>query len=373
MAAKLDAIWAQIWRDSHRLEWTKDAASATIFVICALCTRGLLSFLRVLPYIPEGLVFGIPLLFHYFTRVANMDFLRMQHYPNISVRITEVFLGRIDKSRLPSILSSQLVGTLFGTGLFYTLTSWMCSQPHNLLLPIRSSIFGDNEIYAAIATNSDSSMHCSDSMADSGNCTQDISNHESSIIGLQYYNNIEYIGTGFLLQHILVDTILSCIYSLCIVILPELMHVNKIPLYWSCGPLAVIFLLHSLLLSKDSLSASTNPIIASIFWYLHHSDLPETASVNAAVTASAAPMPSLDVLLAAVGVDVTALPSIVTVIINCWPIQSLFVMIQCIHYYTMQSTLFTEHFLGSILGGIVSGIICSKVTPDDKDHWKRQV
>ena len=382
MAMNLEQAWIRLWHGNKLVDWAADACAASVWIGCALCLRALLDTLCLLPYVPEGLIFGIPFYFQEVARLVHFDFLYFNHFPNLSVRLAECLMGRFPKKKLFGIVSAQLVGTLFGTIFFYTWYSMLRGEDRGreLLLPIRSSVYGDNYIYSEYAwphhfagkeacINQDVSGTSGDGMS-SGSSSTSVgdscaSSDSSRVTSTQYYSMNETPPLfSFLLYNTVLDILLTCACTLVVLILPEILRLNGLHWRHVYLPVFVLIVVHCFLISQTSLSAALNPAAAAVLWYLH-------------IGAGTPPNAGLASVLQDLGESLGAsakltLHPLLADISAFLPVRAVLHIFSTVYNYIFNSTVFAEHWCGAIIGGLLAGLICRRLAPDDKNSWKRK-
>jgi len=322
-------------------------------------------------YLPEGLLFSFPLLGMYLAHRFGLHFMDF-HYPLLPVRIAESFLGRLPKKKVVFVVIASIMGCYFGVTLFFLCFSWMSSAPNTLLLPIRTSAFGENDIYAYSAAGAGDSQHNAGSLSnDVGSCDAD------NVLGCGYYNSMFRVGSGWLIYHVAVDAITSFFFCVAVLVLPEILQLNRKPVYYTYVPIALLLLVHSVLMSGGSLSAGMHPTAGATLWYLHMSPVMESWSVidkHVPAITGAAGAVTADVAEAAAAAGeamIPLLPHLLLVEMVRWFGHMGKCVLFCFRTYILRSTLFVEQFAGVLLGGAFAGFFCSRYTPDEQS-WKRR-
>jgi len=362
MNAIVESAWVTLWQKPGLLDFTSDAASGAIWIFLSLTIRSILSVIGIMKFIPEGLLFSFPLLVMYLVHQFGLHFMD-SHYPLLPVRIAESFLGRIPKNRIIFVIIGNIMGCFFGVSLFYLCFSWLSSNPNTLLLPIRTSAFGNNDIYAQSVAGSHAA-NAANLTSEIGGCAAD----SLSLPGCGYYNNASRVGSGWLMYHVAIDAFTSFFFCVTVLVLPEILQLNRQPVYFAYAPVALLLLVHSLLVSGDSLSAGMHPTAGATLWYLHMSPVMEAWSVLDKQ------VPALVGAAAAAGAGdevIPLLPHLLRLEVVRWFVHMGKCVLLCFRTYVVHSTLFVEQFAGVIIGGAMAGVFCHKFTPDEPT-WKRR-
>jgi len=386
MNAILEWAWVTVWQKPAVLDFTCDAASGAIWIFLSLTLRAMLNAIGAMKYIPEGLLFSFPLLVMYLAHRHGLYFLDA-HHPLLPIRIAESFLGRLPKNKIIVVAIANIIGCFFGVTLFFLCFSWTSPSPNLLLLPIRTSAFGNNDIYtyaptatcdttdAAVASAQQSiTSLISGTSIDIGDCAAD------NLPGCGYYNNISRVGSGWLIYHVAVDMITSFFFCVTVLVLPEILHLNQKSVYFTCVPIAILLVAHSLLMSRDTLSAGMHPTAGATLWYLHMSPVMEAWSAVGALVPSVAAAAAGAATSTAAGAGAEAgaeaeavveplLPHLLRLELVRWVGHMGKCVLLCIRTYILRSTLFAEQFVGVLLGGALAGVFCNRYTPDEQ-AWK---
>ena len=415
-ATSLEKVWVRMWHGGRLVAWTHDACAAALWMACALSLRAMMHAMCILPYIPEGLIFGLPVFFHQVTRLAKFEFLYLQHFPHVALRLAESVMGRFPKRKLVGIVTAQLAGTLFGVVLFYTLYSGVFGdgKARSMLLPVKASAYGSNShnhIYspehawfthphsgaagggeadacvgqdgrALPAGAGGSGYDANGSSAGGGDCIA-APLTGSGVSSAQYYAvNDTMEGGDTLLSNIVLDSVLACVYCLLLLVLPEMLHLNNLPWRYLYIPLAVLLVAHSLMVSQTSLSSVMNPATGAVLWYLHvgagaDGAIDAASAAGGATGATSAGLSlqamSLTSVLEELGVSATAtLHPLIVDLGGLLPIRALFTACSTVARYTLNTTIFTEHWFGAIIGGLLAGFISRRLVPDDNSSWRRR-
>jgi hypothetical protein len=410
----LDFLLVRIWKSDGALELLADAASCAIWMFVSLTLRAVLSLFGLLRYVPEGFVFSFPILMQYMSQKMGIQLLTV-HSPLLPVRIAEVFMGRIRRKRLPHLIISHLLGCLFGLALFVLIYGCFTSQPERILLPIRSSFFGENDIYsswgAPSGTNAAASGCCSGKLDRGAHGTGGIGigneNDEECYAGMTnrteaaavaFYESISRVGSGWVVYHVLVDVIASFCFCCLVLVLPEMLDLNRVNRYYLSVATAAVLLLHAMVIGRSSLSAGMNPSAGATLWFVHTPLLQGQGPGPTSVAGAGAGSDGIfgvegggaSALLPAAEGDVgrgvgstqgssshddlyPLLPNIHNLAFVRGVCQLFWSVLWMLYYYFVKSALFLEQCVGPLVGGAVAGIVCGKYAPDDSATWKRRV
>jgi hypothetical protein len=322
-----------------------------------------------------------------------------------------------------------LLGCLFGLALFVLLYGCFTSQPERILLPIRSSFYGDNDIYSSWQAPSGMNTAASGSACldldgngsrdrgilgagngngkDEGEVCRGGAIHGPEAAAVAFYESISRVGSGWIVYHVLVDVFTSFCFCCLVLVLPEMLALNRVNKYYLSAATAAVLLLHALIIGGSSLSAGMNPSAGATLWFVHtpllqglggEQRVVAAAGAGTGASASSAGLFGSEggggggALFAVaegegqVGIGVGSilgssnrndlyyplLPNIHNLAFVRGVCQLFLSVLWMLNHYFVKSALFLEQFVGPLVGGVVAGIVCGKYTPDDSSTWKRR-
>mmetsp|Transcript_14638 Transcript_14638/g.24230 ORF Transcript_14638/g.24230 Transcript_14638/m.24230 type:complete len:284 (-) Transcript_14638:1106-1957(-) len=273
MSKSIDSIfWTSLGNDGSLL-FGKECGSAALWMILALVQRSVVAFLRIESFVPYGFLYSFPLLIQHVGQV--LPFLQ-DHFPILPVRIAEAVMNRITPSQIMLIIPAHFLGSIVGVVVFKTVFPFA----------------------------------------------------PSSVVG-QFTFQGSTMGLG-----LLVDVLAVFAYVVMVIILPELLAVNRLN-----SKILSASLVPMMFVRRSSSWCVFNPSVIYALWYLNRV-LPESfADSGSSISGS-----------------------------SWWWWSS---STGSLSGWTAYSTgLPVAYIIGPLVGAILAGMFCNYTFPDNNSSWK---
>ena len=330
----MDALWTGPFRRPSIQRFGGELACASIWMLTGLALQALVSSAGLSKYVPSALLFSVPFIISRNWRLTHIT---------LPVRIMEWKMGRFSLKRIPMYVVAHTFGYLFGLVLFSLVTDSLVTLPYVGLLSKHLSLKHALNISQGMGITGEEVCAASTGIPiDSlGGCSQGTKAEEGNPWGS--------------IPGVAADVVATSMYGLAMIVVPEVLIVNKmsvartVPLL--CAAIALVYSLFVARLQSFYGSSLLNPVAYGVINY--------GKWLNTATVAGSSFQESITLVVGGAEPFVDFRQSnllIATLLLGS--LKYIF------------SPRVIGHFGGSIIGSILTGILCNMWFPDDSATWK---
>ena len=198
----IEAIWDLLGKKVVQI-FGKECASASVWMFFTMCLRAMFITLKLDSWVPYGIIFALP---YFIQQLGNYFPLMIDVHPILPTRLAESILGRISPSKLTVIIPAHFLGCIFGAVFFKT------------ICPIAPDAV---------------------------------------------FEPVTYDATH-LLEGMIKESIVVCIYVCTVIGVPDVLEVNRLPAYLLSVPIVPL-----LLVKVPDIGSTFNPAAVYALWYIN--------------------------------------------------------------------------------------------------------
>ena len=333
----MDALWLGPFGRPSLQRFGGEVACATLWMFTGLALQALVNCIGIGRWIPSALLFSVPFIV---TRSWGLTHI------TLPVRIMEWKMGRFGLKRIPMYVVAHSFGYFVGLVLFYLAMDTMGTIPYISTLTRDISIEGALQIspgmggalggHAAHTAASTGGIHCDAS----GVCSKGAGDGGEAL----------YSVLG-----VVADVIATSLYGLAMVVVPEVLLVNKKSVTATVPLITVTIVLVYSLVCVHVLdfqeSSMLNPLAYGVLMYgkwLNTANLSSRSFQESIIVTIGGLEPFIDLRQSNLLVTTLLLGGL---------------------KYSITPRII-DHFAGNVIGGVVAGTLCNAWFPDDPATWK---
>ncbi|KAJ1389471.1 hypothetical protein B484DRAFT_459677, partial [Ochromonadaceae sp. CCMP2298] len=115
MGKSLDTLFRSALGNRSSVLFGEECGSVALWTIFALILRSVLVFLEIEIYIPTAFLFAFPFVIQYLGQALPV---LQDRYPILQVRIAEAIMGRLPPAQIMLVIPAHFVGSIIGTVAF---------------------------------------------------------------------------------------------------------------------------------------------------------------------------------------------------------------------------------------------------------------
>ena len=332
-------LWIDILGQDSANLFSHEAFCSFVYMFAALLLKAALQ-----DYLPLGIFFSLPIFVNMFD-IPNFTLPAGRKYQIFPVRIAECILGRLSMTRLGVIFAANIVGYFLGaiTSLYLLTLLPVTITPNVLFGTWVSSTSGITLSVVKTGATTATSYQAASKLASS----LPSSKTNMELLSMMRSSGVHVLMALFadktMLMCIFVDSLVVMLYTITIIVLPELLHMHH------ATTMILPIILVPLLIAHSALFQAFSPQYELSFM--------NPLAIN--MCKNFLWLTSYD--------TVQSTPIYLTVISDSGLLLTNLISASWIYFCSQSACM---HYIGPVLGAILAGIFCIKYFPDDLS-WKR--